>query len=232
MKSERFEMRIDEDLSNRVKLWSNTQLDTPNKSKAIRRLIEIGLSLAQPNEIHPTTTEKLMLVMLCDILKKMDSNAEIDPDFLLEVISGGHYWAINEKFGILFNEQIDTPSDVQTVRDILNMWNFIEHTFENMSLDELNDFEETTKINKSYFKFAGFDNHSELNLLNIAEIFINHLHRFRRFKNHETGLETPSRALPKYLKMHKVFKPIYEKASRRGVLNTSELAQILNAQFD
>lgn len=229
MKSERFEMRIDEELSNRVKLWSDTQLDTPTKSKSIRRLIELGLSVAQPDEIHPTTTEKLLLVMLCDILKKMDSNAEIDPDFLLTVISRGHYWALNERFSILFNERLDTPSDVQTVNDILKMWDFIERSFEKMSPNEITDFEKSTKLNKIDFKFKGFDGNEEGEYFAIAEIIVHELNRFRRFKNHEAGLNSHTRVLSEYLRMYKIFKPIYENAKRRGKLNNNELAQILNA---
>jgi len=43
MKNARFEMKVPEDLLGRVDQWRGQQSDVPNRSEAIRRLIEAGL---------------------------------------------------------------------------------------------------------------------------------------------------------------------------------------------
>ena len=42
-KSERFEMRMDEDILTRVDKWRADQVDVPSRAEAMRRLIELGL---------------------------------------------------------------------------------------------------------------------------------------------------------------------------------------------
>jgi hypothetical protein len=44
MKSDRFEMRAPPDLLKRIDEWRREQPDIPNRSEAIRRLIEAGLT--------------------------------------------------------------------------------------------------------------------------------------------------------------------------------------------
>jgi metal-responsive CopG/Arc/MetJ family transcriptional regulator len=46
MKNERFEMRAPAELLSRVDEWRREQPDIPNRSEAIRRLIEAGLEAA------------------------------------------------------------------------------------------------------------------------------------------------------------------------------------------
>jgi hypothetical protein len=52
MKSERFEMRAAPELLSRIDEWRRVQPDLPNRSQAIRRLIETGLKSANPMPIR------------------------------------------------------------------------------------------------------------------------------------------------------------------------------------
>jgi metal-responsive CopG/Arc/MetJ family transcriptional regulator len=54
MKNTRFEMKIAEELLGRVDQWRGRQSDVPNRSEAIRRLIEAGLSAGEKSS--PTSS--------------------------------------------------------------------------------------------------------------------------------------------------------------------------------
>ena len=45
-KSERFELRIDEEQLSRIDEWASEQSDRPTRAEAVRRLVNLGLSAA------------------------------------------------------------------------------------------------------------------------------------------------------------------------------------------
>jgi hypothetical protein len=47
-KTERFEMRLDADMIERIDDWRRKQPDLPSRSAAILRLVEVGLAFGQP----------------------------------------------------------------------------------------------------------------------------------------------------------------------------------------
>jgi hypothetical protein len=49
-KSERFEMRFEVDMIDRIDDWRRQQPDLPSRAGAIRRLIEVGLAVAPPQQ--------------------------------------------------------------------------------------------------------------------------------------------------------------------------------------
>lgn len=49
MKSERFEMRVSEELLDRVDEWRRQQADLPSRAEAMRRLIEESLKATKPS---------------------------------------------------------------------------------------------------------------------------------------------------------------------------------------
>jgi len=206
MKSERFEMRLDEVTTNRIDLWKATQRDNPSKAEAVRRLLDVGLSVAQPNEIYLSNSEKLMTYMLCEIMKKLDTCDEIDPDFIENVIVGGHYWALGWKMQGIFHNDIDAPSAVRQVTDILDMWSFIEGAFADLTTEEQKELKDSKEYSEP--SFLGFDGNNETEHMGIARFMIDHLGRFERFKDHETGLNSHMPVLGRYLAMIHKFEPI------------------------
>ncbi len=225
MKTERFEMRLDENTASRIDLWKESQKDKPSRAEAVRRLLDVGLSVAQPNEIYPTNTEKLMMFMLSELMKKSGEDYDIDPNFLQNVIAGGHYWALSWRMHGIFHDHIDAPTSLREVVDILDMWSFIEEAMEVLpdeqakELKDNKDFSQTT--------FLGFDGNNETEHMGIARFLIDHMERFQRFKNHRMGLNSHMPVLVRYLAMVRKFEPIRAKLIGRG-LSLEELKIILS----
>jgi uncharacterized protein YfbU (UPF0304 family) len=225
MKSERFEMRLDEMTINRIDLWKASQRDTPSRAEAVRRLLDVGLSVAQPNEIYLSNSEKLMTYMLCEMMKKMGNSDEIDPDFVESAIVGGHYWALGWEMQGIFHNDIDAPSAVREVVDILDMWSFIEEAFADLTVEEQAEIKDGTEYSEP--SFLGFDGNNETEHMGIARFMINHLERFTRFKDHKMGLNSHIPVLGRYRAMVREFEPIRAKLVGRR-MGLDELKVLLS----
>lgn len=222
-------MRLEEGLVNRVDLWRKSQKDQPSRAEAMRRLLDVGLSVAQPDEIYPSNSEKLIMYMISDIMKKVDEdgkyNYEINPDFIMKVISGGHYWALGWEMEGMFHGNIATPSAVQDVKDILDMWSFIEEAFEGLSDQEKSELNDSTAYSTP--SFLGFDGNNESEHMAIARFMIDDLKNFQCFKNHSMSLNSHMPVLPIYLPMARKFEPIRKRLIGRG-LSLNELKSLLS----
>jgi hypothetical protein len=70
--------------------------------------------------------EKLLAIMMSDICKHLKLKGEIDSEFVVGAIAGGHYnWALAWKMPGLYHDE-DDPTEVQFVRRVLGMWTFLE----------------------------------------------------------------------------------------------------------
>ncbi len=205
-KSERFELRIDEEQLSRVDGWASEQSDRPTRAEAIRRLINIGLSAGSSRAVHFSDGEKMLILMMGDLFKALKvKDSESDPKFLADVIYGGHYWAPKWDMQGVFHDHVDNPSDVSYVVDVLDMWSFIEEAYERLNPEQLQ------KIKESVGEFAGaefygFDGNNESNQLSIASFLINKMNRFSRFKGRE--LNSHCQTYSRYRNMLENFEPI------------------------
>jgi len=74
--------------------------------------------------------------MLADISEHLKIENGIDPQFLREVIGGGHDWALDWELAGVLSQRSDTDEDVRYTSDILDMWSFIEfRTMNSMRLE-------------------------------------------------------------------------------------------------
>lgn len=227
-KSERFEMRLDEDTINRVDKWRSEQRDLPSRAEAMRRLVEAGLSRASSDSIRLSDGEKLLTLMLGDIYKHLEiKDGNIDPDFMAEVISRGHYWAPKWDMQGLFHDHEDDPRDVSFVVDVLDMWDFVEWSYEELSDKDKAKVEKDAAPFGKKVKFYGFDGNNETNLMSIARFFVEKMNRFSRFKKREMNSHSPSREV--YQRMLSVFEPMRKDLIGHG-LNADQLIKILNAK--
>lgn len=204
-KTERLELRLDEELVERIDTWMNETGQASSRSDAIRQLVDIGLSTMTGKSIHLTDGDKLNFMMLRDIMKHLNiKDSEIDADFIAETLYGGHYWAPTWVMHGLFHTHTDRPADVNLVVDILDMWNFIEAGIEKLTP------EETERLKAAYYgylpKFAGFDGNNESSLMSIAQFLVEKMDRFSRFKNRDLNSHSPTAA--GYARMSKAFQPI------------------------
>ena len=56
LKSERFELRLDEEGLARIDEWRRRQPDVPARAEAMRRLMEVGLARSSPDAKHASIT--------------------------------------------------------------------------------------------------------------------------------------------------------------------------------
>src|SRR6266496_2070088 len=125
LKTERFEMRLDEDILTRIDQWRSQQGDMPARAEAMRRLVETGLARSSPEVITFRSADKLILAMLADLSKHLKVKGEIDAGLVMSALNEGHYWALNwQATGMpthLFHNHEDKKEEVTFVVDVLEM---------------------------------------------------------------------------------------------------------------
>lgn len=225
--SERFEMRLDEETLKRVDQWRADQEDVPSRAEAMRRLVEIGLGRSKSEAVRFSDGEKLIAIMIRDVYKHLKINGEINPDFISEVIYGGHYWAPKWEMSGLFTDYEDDPRDVHFVVDVLDMWRFIEAAYEKLSKKDKDAVEKEAHPFGKHVRFAGFDGNNETSHMTIARFFVEKMGRWSMFKGRELNTHFPS--INTYRRMLAVFELI--RPSLAGAeLDVSQLVRILKAQ--
>jgi uncharacterized protein YfbU (UPF0304 family) len=176
-----------------------------------------------------TKSERLILVMLSAICKKLDIRDSIDPDFVLETIHKDQTWALDWECGGLFGDEpsSDTPPRVNEIIDILDMWDRIEDGYKHLSQPEKQKLKEDSKYPREII-FGGFDANSEGEHYATTRFLIDHLERFPDFKGRDLNTHYP--VLDSYKRMLPAFERIGGVALGRR-LNTLELIKILNARL-
>ncbi|SMH46240.1 YfbU family protein [Maritimibacter sp. HL-12] len=224
-KSERFEMRLDVDLLERIDRWSDGQRDQPSRAEAVRRLVEMGLAQSE-TDFRPSSVEKVTLWMLAELLKNATDEGKT-ADLVQESIYGGHYWALNWELNGILHDHVDSKQALAEVVDVLDMWNFIERAFEKLDAEDKQTIEEAVGPTGRDPKFFGFDGNHEVEHMGIAQFLVNKLGRFERFKGRSMNSHMPT--VQRYLTMHGVFSYIRQKLIHRE-LNTNELIEILKRE--
>lgn len=226
-KSERFEMRVDEEILERVDNWRSEQPGVPSRAEAMRRLVEVGLEAERPTgTIHLSDGEKLILLALKDLFQHAKVDSDTDLEFISQVIYGGHYWAPRWKLTGVFHNHADDLGNVKFVVDVLDMWSFIESAHKKLTAKDKARLEAEADSMGKHVKFRGFDGNNEADYLSIARFFIQDMGRFAQFKRHELNSHMPTVAA--YRRMLSVFEPI-----RQHLLGTElsvdQLIEILQA---
>ena len=227
--TERFEMRLGASVLEDVDAWRARQHDLPSRAEAIRRLIEAGLEATSGGEKQTRLADgdKLILLMLRDLFKQLKlKNGEIDPDFIAEVIFGGHSWGLEWQYTGIFHRHEDAKAVVSEVVDVLDMWSFLESGFHKLSKkDKARVAAEAEPLGK-HVVFSGFDGNNESEHIGVARFLIEQLGRFTCFKGRELNAHMPS--IDAYRRMVAVFEPIRRTLTGRG-LNADEIIDILKA---
>lgn len=230
MASERFEMRIDSDLLERLDQWRQGEDDTPSRAEAVRRLIESGLAHDNKGRApHLSDGEKLIAMMLAELIKKQNVEIETNVDLVQKVIIGGHYWALGWEMPGIFHGHADKQSRVRFVVDVLDMWSFIEEAFEAMGQDQRERLAKEADPFGTHVQFAGFDGNNEAEHVTIARFLVNDLKRFSRFREGHRDLNSHCPTLEGYNRMLQVFEPLRQNLVGRR-LGVDELVAILNSR--
>lgn len=222
--TERIEIRLDEDVLQRVDEWMDRTEKAASRSDAIRQLVELGLNIATGKSINLTDGDKLNFMLLRDIAKHLKVDTETDLAYMSEVIYGGHYWAPTWDMQGLFHNHADRPADVSLVVDVLDMWSFVEEALESLSAT---DKEKVKAANYGHLpEFCGFDGNNESELMSIARFFVRDMKRFQRFKGRD--LNSHSEQASGYRRMTKAFDPMRKTLSHRRQLSADQIIELLH----
>ena len=236
LKSERFELRLDEDVLARIDSWRSKQADVPTRAEAMRRLMETGLARSLPEVITFRPADKLIIAMLADLYKHLRIKGEINSELVLSALYGGHNWALNwQATGMpthLFHNHEDKDEDVKFVDKVLDMWDFIETSHQRLSKKDKDRIAtEVDGVFGKSVKFLGFDGHSsngERELLHIAEFMVEKLGSFKSALGGRS-LDSHVPMAPKYRKMYRIFEPMRRTLMGTALLSANQIIEILKA---
>jgi hypothetical protein len=224
-KSERFEFRIDEEQLSRVDAWASEQSVKPTRAEAVRRLVNVGLSAGSSRAVHFSDGEKMLILMMSDLFKALKvKNPESNPNFLAEVIYGGHYWAPKWDMQGVFHDHVDDPQDVSHVVDVLDMWSFIEEAYECLTPEQKATIVAEIGEWATNVKFPGFDGNNETSQMSIASFFVDEMKRFSRFKGRD--MNSHCQTYGRYKRMLAIFEPMRSSLVGGG-LNVQQLITLL-----
>ena len=228
MKTKRFEMRLDHETLQSVDTWRDGQPDRPSREEAMRRLVNAGLAVSEKGEISISDGEKLILMMLCDRYIHQKVNGAVDPAFVNDAVFSGHYWALGWKHD-LFHGHVDSPRVVSEVVAVLDMWSFVESSYEKLSTNDKEQVRSEAWPFGEDVLFPGFDGNDEEHHFAIAKFMIIDLGRFGRFKGRDLNSHFPH--VDGYRLMLTVFNLIRPSLEyQRGAFSASQIIDLLNAK--
>jgi len=205
-KTERFEMRLDQSILDRVDVWRSRQADLPSRAEVIRRLIEDGLEEPDPKDFRPTNPEKLMMWMLSEIMKGQKNYEKDTVELIREAIYGGHFWALDWELTGIMHNHVDSKRAVTLVVDTLDMWSFVESAYEGFSAaDKKRIATEVGPLGKDP-RFHGFDGNNESEYMSIARFLVEKMGRFESFKGRDFNSHVP--LVDRYRAMISAFEPM------------------------
>jgi uncharacterized protein len=229
MTTERFEMRIDSELIDRLDSWRTSEDDSPSRAEAVRRLIEAGLAHDNKGRIPQLSDgEKLIAMMLASTMANLKIKDGVDYGLVEKAIFGGHYWALGWEMPGIFHGHADKQSRVRFVVDVLDMWTFIEEAHEGLSEIEKAQLEEIADTYGRNVVFPGFDGNNESEQLGISRFLIHDMARFSRFASRVGDLNSHFPAIDRYGHMLRIFEPIRATLIGR-TMTIEELAKVLTA---
>ena len=227
-KTERFEMRLDADVLERVDLWRARKDSPPSRSEAIRQLIDDELT--RSDEVQLGDADRLILMMLRDIAKHLKVKGEIDPDFVAETIWGGHLWGLRWEYPGLLHNDNKRRETVSEVGDILDMWSFMESGYAKLSeADKDLVAKEVGPLGKKV-EFRGFDANNESAHYSIALFLTKHLNRYAEFKGRDLSSHFPG--LEGYRRMLEKFKPMRPNLGMGRELGAAAIIELLQERLD
>jgi hypothetical protein len=164
--------------------------------------------------------EKLIAIMLADIIEANGKSGEIEPDFVREAITSDHLWALRWKYPGIYHNGGNDPEVVEETAAIMTMCRVIEN-----SINDLDPADREKIPERDRKVFVGFDgNHDDH--YGVARMLIEHLDRFEEFK--DRGFNSHSTVLPQYRRMMDDYKAAG--GAGRSPLPLSEILSVLRIE--
>lgn len=141
-------------------------------------------------ELNFTPEQRFIIALLCDLYKE-PAKRELNPDFIMSAISGGHDWAFDWEYTGIFPEKTDTRDQVGFVSDTLDMWSFIEFAWPKLSPEDQKKVHAAVPYLGDGPKFIGFDGNYEVDYMAIARMLIEQMGRFSNLKGRSLNSHMP-----------------------------------------
>lgn len=178
-----------------------------------------------------TDTERLILIMLSEIHERLEIKNGVDSKFVQKAIYGNKTWSLYWQFPGIFYGAGETPSEVNEVVDILDMWSFIERSYNRLSPDDKERIKTEAAPLGTHAQFAGFDGNHETEQMSIARFLVEDLGKFSEFEGRDFNSHSPS--IDTYRRMLTVFLPLRSLLAQeyRHDLTATELIEILKERI-
>jgi uncharacterized protein YfbU (UPF0304 family) len=174
-------------------------------------------------------TEKLILIMLADLLKTIDPKKRtsgVDPEFILEAVASNNSWAIATEYSMLLGGD-DRPADlIDEVFDIMSMWREIEFSIGKFTAEQKAQLEARVGQHLSEPQFEGFDGNEEGPQYGAARFIVNKMGRFEEFAGRT--LNSHHNVLGKYRAMLRAYNQLEH--SGRDPLTVEQMATVIEAR--
>lgn len=149
--------------------------------------------------------EKLQLMMLCAIYRKLGINDSFDPELIEEAISSDNYWALGWEYPSLDTGE-EVPENVKTFVATVDMYEILQYTYDRFSeRDKAEIASQIPYFDEAYLiKFQGFDGDHESAYIGIGRM----LEKMGRLKlTAEPTRNSHRPSVDIYLRMLEVFLP-------------------------
>lgn len=163
--------------------------------------------------------EKLIAVMLADIMKSQKIKGEIDPDLVTTAIAGDDLWALKWRYGGLFHNEGPSDDIVDETAKIMTMCRVVENSINKLSPSERKNIPEHDQL-----VFVGFDGNEESHF-GVASMLVEKLDRFTEWSGR--SMNSHHNTIDKYRAMKRVFDGLPR--SSQGLLNLDGIKAVLSA---
>lgn len=177
--------------------------------------------------MQPTAVEKLTVLMLCEIFKKLEIENSFDPDLISQAISSGDTWVLDWKYGIR-DEGSVRPPHVREVGDTLDMYSFLRDSFQRLDEGDQAKVEAAVPNARASVTFHGYDGNNETEYLSAARYMVDHLDAFESMKDVATR-NSHMPVVEMYARMFGAFEPIRANLVGR-LMNAEEIIEVLAAK--
>lgn len=151
--------------------------------------------------------QKLIITLLTDIhaaLKIKDSG--LDPVFVQRMVASDNGWALAWQYPGIYEHAPETPEKVKFVADVLDMWEAIEHHYQNLDAAERQQLVGLAPVFGNSPAFRGFDGNNEAEERSIVDILVEDLGRWEIFKGRDTNSHVS--LSDAYIRMREAFEEI------------------------
>lgn len=127
-----------------------------------------------------TQSEKLQILLLCDIHEALGIQNSYNPSLIREAVESGNIWALEWEYHSLATEN-DDPEEVSHVCNVLDMYEMLQFTYDQLSAaDQTRLANDVPHFDPAHgLTFPGFDGNNEGRLMSIAHMLAK-MGRFNR----------------------------------------------------